>query len=193
MKKVRITRIAKIAAAVVLVLSLAANVFLINQYTKYIEKCTLDSRETISIVSSFKGISEYVSAIASGEEIDEGNLRWMQEWAAVTSHHFLNYARNHDLEFDSDYEEYDIFRRFSDLEDIVFKYNDVDIDSITEALNRRSHVEYLEKLAEISQDFLTSRYGKDGNSKPIGPNDGNEFYKYYMEQIKGYPLKSIMS
>lgn len=192
MKRAGVMRAVKIAAAVVLVLSLAANIFLINRYNAYIERCTLDSEETISAVRSFETISEYVSAIASGEGVDEGELRWLQENVAVTCHKFINYAGNHDLEFGSDYAEYDVFSRFSDLKDIVFKLNELDADDIAKALDRRSHVEYLEKLSEISRDFLAGHYGEDGSAGEIGPSDGEEFYRHYMEQIKGYPLKSIL-
>ncbi len=163
--------------AVMLALSLAANVFLGTQYVKYIEACRRDSFETMRVVRSFEGVCEKVARIAEGDSIDEADLRWLQEYVAHTCFEFQNYAGERGLERCA--EEDDIFAKFMDLKDIVFKIEDGSNipDYILAAIERGGHVEYLKKLSDISRDFL-----KERENSETAPNDGPEFWKYYLSR-----------
>ena len=78
-------------------------------------------------------------------------------------------------------EEYGIFAKFMDLKNIVFKIQDGDNipEGIFEAIERCGYVEYLKRLSDISGDFLEERADSQ-----IGPNDGRDFWKYYMDHIR---------
>ena len=65
--------------AVILALSLAANVFLGTQYAKCIEACRHDSFETMRVVRSFEGVCKKVAQIAEGDSIDEAYMFQISE------------------------------------------------------------------------------------------------------------------
>ena len=163
--------------AVILALSLAANVFLGTQYAKCIEACRHDSFETMRVVRSFEGVCKKVAQIAEGDSINEADLRWLQEYVAHTCFKFQNYAVERGLERCP--EEDNIIAKFMDLKDIVFKIEDGNNipDYILAAIERGGHVEYLKKLSDISRDFL-----KERENSEAGPNDGAEFWEYYLSR-----------
>lgn len=114
MKKIRCV------ISIVLVLSLLLNAFCMIEHFRYIEKCKIDSNETIMVAYKFEYIYLQVKKIIDFKKIDEGDLRFLQESVAIANYKLSNFPIKHNMGTNNEGDHY-LSNKFSNLKDIVFK------------------------------------------------------------------------
>lgn len=172
MKKIRCV------ISIVLVLSLLLNAFCMIEHFRYIEKCKIDSNETIMVAYKFEYIYLQVKKIIDFKKIDEGDLRFLQESVAIANYKLSNFPIKHNMGTNNEGDHY-LSNKFSNLKDIVFKIEDGNNipDYICDALIRYELVAYLEELSVVSKAYICEHYGEAVPDGQAGPFDGEKLYK----------------
>ena len=138
---------------------------------KYIDRCRVDSYQTVRIASTFTSMYEKVTAMVEDGRVDEGDLRWLQQQAAVALYVFSNFPVKHDMWPNEDCD-HSLTYKLIDLQDIVFKIHDGEHipAHIFQALDRNGLVPFLEEMSRVSGEWLETH-------EEVGPFDGNALYE----------------